>query len=187
MRPDTVEDYLTLTVSRCKELGYFRPDALCSGVIRWTQDGHPVASIGFATDTRGVPVALLHYTHNGADKERRVYLRFKHSNLNPNTGYYYFVCPVTGRMCRKLYLAGGEFVSRAALGVLYGSQLRNRFQRGPVGRLSQMAADLAELENQPRRKTTYRGKPTPYGRRLAELNRRWNDAATALSQTAPTG
>lgn len=172
---DTLDDYLALTVKDCKRMGFFVPNALSSGVVRWTLDGTVVASVGFATDTRGVPLAKIAYNYNGRNVEATVALRWKRSNLNPASdyGYYYFVCPVTGALCRKLYLVDGRFVSRHATGALYDTQTKTKSRRpdGPNGPFYAVL-EFEKLAAQRYRRETYRGRPTPYGRKLRKLARR---------------
>jgi len=173
----TIEDYLTLTVKDCKRMGYFVPNAKATGVIKWSRNGNRVAEIGFGTNLTGIPVAVLSYTYNGQPIDATISLRFHHSNLTPNAsdtthGYYYFVCPVTGRSCRKLYLVDGHFVSRHALTVPYAKQNESRYQRS--GMLAYISAmhELEELTAQKYRRYTYRGKLTPYGRKVERLERK---------------
>ena len=170
-----INDYLSISVTDCKRLGYFRLNAKTSGTINFTCGGSCIASIGFATDTtQTVPVALFSYTYNGTPVDYFLTLRFTPSHLNNGTGYYLFVCPVTGRSCRKLYLIGGRFVSRFALGnTLYESQTKSRSEKagGIFRRLADIAA-LDNLETQPYRKPTYRGKLTRYGQKIAKLTAR---------------
>lgn len=176
-----INDYLALSVTDCKRLGYFKPHAKTSGTVNFTRGGSCIASIGFATDTtQTVPVALFSYTYNGTPVDYFLTLRFTPSHLNNGTGYYLFVCPVTGRSCRKLYLIGGRFVSRFALGkTLYESQTKSR--REKTGGIFRQLADIAALENletQPYRKPTYRGKLTRYGRKVAKLAARTEQPVT---------
>lgn len=179
----TIGDYLTLSVTDCKRMGYFKPNAAVSGVVRWTRNDAVFASVGFATDTRGVPLAKLAYTYNGHDVEATVALRWKRSNLNPASehGYYYFVCPVTGSLCRKLYLCDGRFVGRQALNALYETQTKSRAWR-PGGENGAYLAlvEFDRLSAQRYRRETYRGNPTPYGRKIAKLARRMGYDLDAL-------
>lgn len=170
-----INDYLSISVTDCKRLGYFRPNAKTSGEINFTRGGSRIASIGFATDTtKPVPVALFSYTYNGTPVDYFLTLRFTPSHLNNGTGYYLFVCPVTGRSCRKLYLIGGRFVSRFALvKPVYESQTKSR--REKKGGIFRLLADNVALDNltaQPYRKPTYRGQLTRYGRKVAKLSAR---------------
>jgi hypothetical protein len=65
----------------------------------------------------------LSYTLNGgALKSYSFDLITKPSNLGRGR-VWYIVCPVTNRACRKLYFAGGRFVSRCAInGAMYQIQ-----------------------------------------------------------------
>ena len=149
-------------------MGYFLNGALASGVVRWKRGGGLVAAIGFATDTRGVPVARLSYNYNGQDVTDTIALRWKRSNLRADTthGYYYFVCPVTGTLCRKLYLVNGRFIGRRAFRPLYQDQTKSHTERvGLVSTLERIFKGQ-ELANQPRRREYYNGKLTPYGRKM---------------------
>lgn len=170
----TIDDYLSISVSDLKRMGYFVPAATCSGVVNWKRDGHVIASVGFATKTTGVPVARFSYEANGEPQAYDVALRWKRSNLNPTTehGYYYFVCPVTGALCRKLYLVDGRFVGRKAFHALYEKQTYTKKDR------RERAAwfGLLELDDlvfsQRYRREYYNGRLTPYGRKVDKLARR---------------
>ena len=172
-----IEDYLILSVTACKRLGYFIPKAKASGVVRWTRerDGNTVeiASIQFETNLTGtVPYAVLTYNYKGTPVRAEITLRFRPSNLNNGTGYYYFVCPVTGLSCRKLYLVNGRFVGRMAFRPLYSQQAESHTQRGlSVFTLRALGA-YEEMRIKPYRRLTFRGKLTPYGRKVEKLGKR---------------
>lgn len=172
----TIEDYIRLTVKDCKRLGYFNPKAVTTGVITWTQGKNTVASVGFTTNLTGtVPYAVLFYNYKGTPVHTELTLRFRPSNLNNDTGYYYFVCPVTGLSCRNLYLVNGRFVSRLAFRPLYKTQAETRVAKSN-GSLAVLRAltDYEDLATAKYRRLTYRGKPTPYGRKVAKLEARYN-------------
>lgn len=166
-----IEDCISLSVTDCKRLGFFIPGAIVRGSVVWSVNGTRIAEIGFATKLTGVPVAVLAYNYNGIQKDVTLQLRYYHSNLHPDSehGYYYFVCPVTGRCCRKLYLKDGEFISRHALNLPYKVQRQSKAQRtGPYAFLRYVDR-LERLTAQKYRRITYNGKPTPYGRMLERL------------------
>lgn len=170
----TIDRYLSLSVSDCKRLGFLRPNAICSGSIQWTRGGAVIASVGFGTLTTGVPVARFSYEADGVQMAYDVALRWKRSNLNPDStdGYYYFVCPETGNLCRKLYLVGGRFVSRRAFHALYRCQTYSKKYREDT-RAWRALMDADDLVfSQRYRRETYRGKPTPYGRKVDKIARR---------------
>lgn len=170
----TIDRYLTLSVADCKRLGFLRPNAICSGSIQWTRGGAVVASVGFGTLTTGVPVARFSYDYNGKPQTYDVALRWKRSNLNPESehGYYYFVCPETGTLCRKLYLVGGRFVSRQAFRALYPVQTYSRKTRRETQAWRDFMAVDDLVYNQRFRREYYDGRITPYGRKVEKLARR---------------
>lgn len=50
----------------------------------------------------------------GANRKQLIYLYGIESNLLKGSYVWYFICPVTGRHCRKLFTDGKGFVSRYA-------------------------------------------------------------------------
>jgi len=168
-----IENYIRLTVKDCKRLGYFRPNADTSGVIRWTQGGNTVASVGFRTNLLGtVPFAVLTYNYEGSPVRTNITLRFKPSNLKEGTGYYYFVCPVTGLSCRNLYLVGGEFISRVAFRPLYRQQTETHSKSNVSLDAVRALTKYEDLVTAKYRRLTYRGNLTPYGRKVEKYERR---------------
>ena len=175
----TIQDYLRLNLTRCKQMGYFVPNATAEGVITWAQGSDVIASIRFVSDTVNHRCTIEYRTADGEQVTQTVWLRWRTSNLDKgaNTwekgrGFYYFVCPVTGRSCRNLYLVNGRFVSRHAFPHLYEQQTLSRSRRNDVFRFLTYADKVEQLEQQPRRKYTYRGTPTPFARKVERLNRR---------------
>ena len=167
----TIDDYIRLTVKDCKRLGFFVPNADTNNVVRWTQGKNVVASVQFGTNLTGaVPYAVLNYRYKNEPVHTELTLRFKPSNLKEGTGYYYFVCPVTGLSCRNLYLVNGQFVSRTAFRPLYKKQAE-RHRRDGLGVLLDIA-DYERMTNAPYRRLTYRGKLTPYGRKVEKYAER---------------
>lgn len=169
----TIDEYLCLSVTDCKRLGYLRPNTYATGSIQWKRGGGVIASVGIAAKTTGVPTVRFSYEANGVPMAYDVALRWKRSNLDADGehGYYYFVCPVTGALCRKLYLVGDRFVGRKAFHALYEKQTLSHKQRRLTGTWRDLYA-LDDLTFQPHRKETYRGRLTPYGRKVDKLARR---------------
>lgn len=183
-----LEEYVTLSVTKCKEMGFFKQGAACSGSVRWrNRDGNETASIGFITDLRNVPFARLVYEYNGVTQDYVIPLRRKQSNLNPANGFYLFVCPVTGLSCRKLYLVNGRFVSRRAFRALYEKQTFSRTEKQGVYKYLILHNDLEWAENQRYRKRTYNGKLTAYGRKLLKMEERLDAMGTDVAQYVRNG
>lgn len=180
MRHDLrIEDYRQLDLTGCYNMGFFVPNALVKGNIVWRRDGEVTGSISFSTDLRSKehPTALLSYTYNGREINDVINLKWQRSNLNERLngvyGYYYFVCPVTGVKCRKLYLRGGRFISRTALGALYDKQTESKRERNSIlNKVIEAELEFDTLMTENYKKRTYRGKLTPFGRKLAKANNR---------------
>lgn len=168
----TIEQYICLSVSSCKRLGFFKEGTVATGKVIWTQGGQQVAAITLCTNTGTVPYAVLRYRYRGENIDTPLTLRYQASNLNNGTGFYYFVCPVTGMSCRKLYLVNGRFVSRSAFRPLYRKQTESRTRRSGGLAYLDALADLEALESEKYRRFTYRGKLTPYGRKCERIARR---------------
>lgn len=59
---------------------------------------------------------------DGCERKQKVYLYGSESNLLKETYVWYFVCPATGRHCRKLYTDGRRLVSRYAFPHTYSDR-----------------------------------------------------------------
>lgn len=104
-----------------------------------------------------------------------VLLERRKSNLGKGE-VWYFVCPVTGRLCRKLYGIDGSFLSRHAYPKgMYRSQTEPKSDRRLRrfitlhGTLKQPKAEW-DFSNRKKYRTHYKGKPTK--RYLDYLNRK---------------
>jgi hypothetical protein len=182
-----IDNYLRLSVTACKKLGYFTPKAKATGVVTWTQGNEVVASVGFETNLTGaVPYAVLTYRYKGEPVRTELTLRFRPSNLKEGTGYYYFVCPVTGLSCRNLYLVEGKFVGRVAFRPLYRTQAERIGTRNGSLAFLRALGQYEDMLNAPYRRLTYRGKPTPYGRKVERLGKRYEDTCSRVLHTAET-
>ena len=172
-----IDDYKCLSISDLKRKGLLEPTEqgkARAGVLTWTNsDGDTTAKIQVAAMVSDKEqVIAVAYTYGGELRTYKIDLLFTPSNLpnHGNTGYYYFLCPETLERCRKLYLVNGKFVSRKAFHALYFWQSLSRGDRTLSGSARLLLPDLIqhEMGNPRYRKTTYRGKPTPYGRKLAK-------------------
>ena len=172
-----LDDYKRLTISQLKRAGFLEPVPVgkaWAGVVTVSNYwGHTAQiQVGAMVSDKEKVIAVA-YTYGGEQRAYKIRLDFTPSNLpnHANTGYYYFICPATGNRCRKLYLVGGYFVSRHAFKALNFWQTLSKSTRtfsNPAAQI--LARDIMAHEmGSPRyRKETYRGKPTPYGRKLAK-------------------
>jgi hypothetical protein len=128
-----VEDGWKLDLADCIRQKMIVPGKHASGSVSWTstRTGEVKCSIGYEANLID-PVSAwvrLHYTTTAwrtgqkTDSDYRVWLE----TTQPNYGgiRWWFVCPISGRRARVLYLppsGGATFASRQALGLAYRSQ-----------------------------------------------------------------
>lgn len=102
---------------------------------------------------------------DGENKVKFVAVTKRPSNLGKGD-VYYFVCPYSGRLCRKLYTDGYLFTSRWAFNHTYSDRNLSKRNRD----LFRVVDAMRETDREERyRKEYYRGKLTPYGRRRRKL------------------
>ncbi|WP_337942981.1 hypothetical protein [Parabacteroides sp.] len=94
------------------------------------------------------------------EKQAKVKLHTEPSNLG-NGVVWYFLCPYTGHKCRKLFLDGNVIASRYAFSHVYSQSNESRSGRFFTG---------FALKSPKRKygKEFYKGKLTPYGKRMAK-------------------
>lgn len=125
--PTTVEDCLTVSITKLKEWNYLNYLGTKSGTISWSRNGQKHSSIGISVANNGLnTIMVLDYKCNGEPINYTVKIISKPSNLGKGE-VFYFVCPRTGKHCRKLYLHSGYFYHREAFnGLMYSKQLESK-------------------------------------------------------------
>ncbi len=153
------EDCLKFSIADLKRLGYFVPDGVKSGVLSWS---NTTAKIAITVDNTNNVVSLDYVVDGERHMKYNVFIYEKEANIG-NGVVRFFDCPITHTLCRKLYLYGDMFVSRKAMrGALYRSQAVSKHERAmPSGWASDDFIPFRRYG-----KTHYRGKITPYGKRL---------------------
>ncbi|UFH51821.1 hypothetical protein [Spirosoma sp. KNUC1025] len=157
----TYNQLLSFDMADLKRLGFMI--GYCSQSLEWSESGisiHLRVRVDMFDSNNYVE---LSYQYKDKPVCYRIKLINVPSNL-PNGGkLWYFLCPVTGERCRKLYDGGKYFLSRKALiNILYESQTHSKFYRflatmyGPGLKLDEMREDLEK----PYVKRYYQGKPT---------------------------
>ena len=118
-------------------------------------------TISFRTDLERMTIEFTATAPDGDQVVSRLGLVRKPTNLGKGNTWL-FRSFRTGKLCRVLYLVRGMFVARAdIIGPRYTQQLK--------GRTGRMWLRYNRYQTPPTRakgKTTYRGKLTPYGKRL---------------------
>lgn len=127
--PKTVDECLTVSITKLKEWGYLNFLGTKSGSITWSRIGEQHSSIGISVLNNGFNKYLtLNYNSNGEPRNYTVQIIAKPSNLGKGE-VLYFVCPYTKKLCRKLYLHSGYFYHRDAFGLMYQKQLESKKNR----------------------------------------------------------
>ena len=155
----TVEDGLTLDISKLVRDGNIRPGQRCSGTLTWRRvsSGEEVGIIGYEANLIDPDDAWvrLHYRQNGEPRDYRVPLE----TTRPNYGgrRWWFRCPATGRRVAKLNSppGGGIFASRRAYGLAYQSQRERSYERA----LTRTQAIRIKLGGDPSLAITFPDKP----------------------------
>jgi hypothetical protein len=167
--PIIIDNLKTLSVSFLGKHGYLRPNLRQSGTVSWSQNGNRTDSISIKVNTQPESQYLeLDYTCNNARVNYRVHLISSASNLG-NGVVWFFICPKTGKRCRKLHLADTFFYHRSAVkGCFYESQVQSKGSRSLLKAFSSifLMADIDEKVTAKHFKMAYKGKETKNFQRL---------------------
>lgn len=95
--------------------GLLKPDKVIRAIIRWYKSGieTDAISIRICTLTDGPQYMELNYSCDGKRINYLVHLTSCPSNIGKGV-IWFFVCPKTGRRCRKLHLVNAYFYHRSA-------------------------------------------------------------------------
>jgi hypothetical protein len=108
------------------------------------------------------PYLELNYRHNGKPVKYQVKITTVPANIGKGK-VYYFLCPYTGKKCRKLYSIGEKFLHRESyLGCMYESQTYSKNNR-QLFKMCEKVFGCEKLYEQlysKHFKRTYAGKPT---------------------------
>lgn len=167
--PTTVEDCLYISIKKLKEWEYLTCNGIKSGTISWSRNGTPHSKIDIkVTKNDFNTFMILDYKSNGKPINYKVEIIKKHSNLGKGK-MYFFLCPNTGKLCRKLILKNGYFLHREAFkGLMYSKQLESKKNRDLFKLLEacHLSDEVYEERYKKYFKTHYNGKETKRFKRL---------------------
>ena len=128
--PTLFDEVKTVSISFLTKHGYLKPNQWQSGTVTWSRNGNKTGSISIQVNIQSEqPYIELDYKCNEAPIKYRVQLVSAPSNLGKGV-VWYFVCPRTGKRCRKLYLADTYFYHRSAFrGCMYEKQTQSKKSR----------------------------------------------------------
>jgi hypothetical protein len=161
--PIFYDDCKQISISFLNKHGYLDDNQCQSGTISWSRDGLKIADISIQVITYGEhPCVWLSYKYNEVNISYSVSLVSKMSNLGKGV-VWFFICPNSGKRCRKLHLIKGYFFHRSSFrGCMYKKQSYSHNFR-QLDKQFDVAFALDEVSDQlcsKHFKTTYRGIPT---------------------------
>lgn len=145
--PTLYDDAHTLSTSNLNKWEYLKPWTQKNGEITWQKWDHVTAKVSIAVNMEETSGTLiLKYSCNNEPLKYEVRLTSVPSNLG-NGLIWYFICPITNKRCRKLYLIGKYFFHREAFtGCMYESQARSQKDRVLVKALESTFASEKYME-----------------------------------------
>jgi len=180
--PTLYEDLKKVSISFLTKHGYLKPNQNKSGTINWSRYGNKTGSISIRVSTEPEsPNLELSYKYNEAPINYRVQLVSAPSNLGKGV-VWYFICPHTGKRCRKLYWGDKYFYHRSAIrGGIYKKQLQSKGERDLYKTFELFF--LSEELDKKHFKTHYAGKPTKkYLKLIEKIHSAENNLNNAIKQ-----
>jgi hypothetical protein len=161
--PTLFDEVKTISISFLTKHSYLKPNQLKAGSVHWSRNGENIGSISIKVCTYYENSFIeFDYKCNQQPIKYRVQLVSALSNLGKGL-VWYFICPRTGKRCRKLYLADTYFYHRSAFkGCMYECQTQSKKLRalnntlGAYFNTDQYYSQLYKKHF----KKTYAGKPT---------------------------
>jgi len=128
--PILYDELKTVSISFLKSHKYLEPGVFKGGTITWSRNGVETGNISIKVNTFSEnPYMELDYKCNQTPINYRVQLVSIPSNLGKGV-VWFFICPRTGKRCRKLHCADTYFYHRSAFrGCFYEKQVQSHKYR----------------------------------------------------------
>lgn len=173
--PTLFDNALQLDIKTLKKFDYLKAGQIKAGVLTWSRSGQTTGQISIQVNTTFEPHELtLNYSFRNEPREYTICIVSRPANIGKGE-VWFFVCPQTGLLCRKLYSIEGYFYHRKAFAsAMYDSQTLSRkvrhFQQA-FGVLIRKH-DIYQQIGQKHLKKHYRGKATKkYAKLCAQLEK----------------
>lgn len=162
--PDLFEDCKTISITKLKGWGYINPNSVRSGTLTWSNNWGETGNIGISIDMNEYSGTItLNYNCDKEPVNYKVRIISRMANIH-NGLLWFFVCPITGKVCRKLHLGDKYFLHRTAFrGYVYELQTwseNTRYLAFTPMYLEMKADGIYEQIYSKHFKKYYRGKPT---------------------------
>lgn len=173
--PTILEEKKFISLNELKKWGYLSEVQNKVGSIEWSRNGEVYSSIGLRSDIdEDYSYLILDYTKQEQYFKYRIDLVRVPSNLGKGE-VFYFICPITKKRCRKLYLIGDYFAHREAYkNIYYEKQTYSKNMRDLDRFFSSFPkADKASAEMYSKHfKRFYNGQPTKRYKKLSAIIKR---------------
>lgn len=161
--PYLLDEVNSISTTQLKDWDYLKANTLKQGVVSWSFEGEVRSQVSILVCINDSNQYIeFDYSFRDEPIKYKVDLIYKPSNLGKGK-IWYFNCPSTNKLCRKLYLQGGYFLHRTAIkSNMYESQTRSKYSRflyahfGPYFELDKLYNELYSKNF----KRYYKGKPT---------------------------
>ena len=119
-----------IKLSNLKQWGYMTGDCHRTGNMTWSRGESVTSRLSFIVNwLSSEPYLELNYVFDGKPIKYKIGFVSAPSNLGKGE-VWYFLCPVTKKRCRVLYLIGGYFLHRGAFGhSMYECQTQSKSSR----------------------------------------------------------
>jgi hypothetical protein len=159
--PIILDEVPHLSINSLSKRGFFNESK--TGTVSWYIDNKVASTISVSSELTANPQITLSYCYNKDSRQYRIQLEAKRSNLGKGI-HWYFICPLTKKRCRKLYLVKGLFLHREAFKnvACYKSQTESKSWRELRAKMERYYARedvYKELERKYIKKF-YNGEPT---------------------------
>lgn len=187
--PILLEECCSFTISDLIRLGYLDTDSsVDSGTLSCTRGYNVYSQANISVNIQAdKPFISIEYWIGAKRIKYNVGLFSKTSNIGRGV-VWFFICPVTGKRCRKLYLINNYFVHRAAFsGCIYTNQSYSHTRRRYYGQMEKLRRieKITSCMNKPYFKHEYKGKTTKRFlkiRRLLTVEQELWETYTAFQQ-----
>jgi hypothetical protein len=171
--PTVIEDCRCIKIADLKRLKYLEQNSVKYGLLQWGVEN----SISVVVDTVKCEMRLQYTYQQCHEMNYTVALCRRPANLGFGV-VWYFHCPKTNRLCRKLYLYNGCFVSRHAIpNSMYRQQTESKSMRY-FSVIGAIIRDKGEFKKYA--KLYYRDKPTPQLKKYERWEKRMQKACQML-------
>lgn len=163
--PTEIERLKMISIADLKRMRILTPESFVNTVINWTNSNtkEKTGSISVFIQTgKNNGSITFDYTYRDTEKIRYIaQLITRPSNLGKGLQWF-FICPHTGKVCRKLHLIDGYFRHRSTIpNLMYAKQIESKKMRDWSKRFGILLNDeVYEKLYSKHFKTHYNGKPT---------------------------